>query len=216
MISKQKISIVIADDHPLLLKGLFEELVVAGYHVLDTASQGMEALEMILRHNPSVALLDIDMPLLTGFDVIKTAKEKGARTKFIVLSFHKEAEYVTQAKSLQIHGYLLKEDSFMEIEKCIQAVVQGDTYFSSSFDSFSLQNASDELRKLQLLTPSEATILKLIAQQSATSEIANQLSVSSRTIEKHRSNIIAKLSLDKSANSLISWAIANKNIITQM
>jgi DNA-binding NarL/FixJ family response regulator len=216
MISKHNISIVIADDHPLLLKGLFEELVSAGYQVKDKASQGMEALEFILRHNPSVALLDIDMPLLTGFDVIKTAKEKGSKTKFVVLSFHKEAEYVAQAKSLQIHGYLLKEDSFSEIENCIEAVIQGKTYFSSSFDSFSLQNASEELRKLQLLTPSEATILKLIAQQSTTSDIADQLSVSSRTIEKHRSNIIAKLSLDNTANSLISWALANKNIISQL
>jgi Response regulator containing a CheY-like receiver domain and an HTH DNA-binding domain len=216
MISKNSISLVIADDHPLILKGLFEELTTSGYDVMATATHGMEALELILTHNPSVALLDIDMPLLTGFDVIKTAKEKESKTKFIVLSFHKESEYVAQAKALQIEGYLLKEDSFSEIEKCIHAVLEGKTYFSSSFDSFSLQNASDELRKLQLLTPSEVTILKLIAQQTTTSEIAEKLSVSSRTIEKHRSNIIAKLSLDNTANSLISWALANKNIISQM
>jgi DNA-binding NarL/FixJ family response regulator len=216
MISKKSISIVIADDHPLILKGLFEELTAAGYNVLSTATQGMEALEMVLTHNPNVALLDIDMPMLTGFDVIKTAKEKGTKTKFIVLSFHKESEYVAQAKVLQIQGYLLKEDSFSEIEKCIQSVLDGQTYFSPSFDSFSLQNASEELRKLQLLTPSEATILKLISQQVTTAEIAQMLSVSGRTIEKHRSNIIAKLSLDNTPNSLISWALENKNIIAQL
>ncbi|MBZ0327626.1 MAG: response regulator transcription factor [Altibacter sp.] len=214
--AKRNISVIIADDHPLILKGLFEELTAAGYNVVETATQGMEALELILTHKPNVALLDIDMPLLTGFDVIKTAKEKGSKTKFIVLSFHKESEYVAQAKALQIQGYLLKEDSFSEIEKCIQAVIDDKTYFSSSFDSFSLQNASDELRKLQLLTPSEATILKLIAQQTTTSEIAEMLSVSSRTVEKHRSNIIAKLGLDQASNSLISWSLANKNIIAQL
>jgi DNA-binding NarL/FixJ family response regulator len=216
MKSKNAISIIIADDHPLILKGLFEELTAAGYNVLDTATQGMEALEMVLTHNPNVALLDIDMPMLTGFDVIKTAKGKGTKTKFIVLSFHKESEYVAQAKALQIQGYLLKEDSFSEIEKCIQSVLDGKTYFSPSFDSFSLQNASEELRKLQLLTPSEATILKLIAKQVTTAEIAQMLSVSGRTIEKHRSNIIAKLSLDNTPNSLISWALANKNVIAQL
>ncbi|WP_290789514.1 response regulator transcription factor [Altibacter sp.] len=216
MMAKRNISVIIADDHPLILKGLFEELTAAGYNVVETATQGMEALELILTHKPNVALLDIDMPLLTGFDVIKTAKEKGSKTKFIVLSFHKESEYVAQAKALQIQGYLLKEDSFSEIEKCIQAVIDDKTYFSSSFDSFSLQNASDELRKLQLLTPSEATILKLIAQQTTTSEIAEMLSVSSRTVEKHRSNIIAKLGLDQASNSLISWSLANKNIIAQL
>lgn len=216
MIGKRNISVIIADDHPLILRGLFEELTAAGYNVVETATQGMEALELILTNKPNVALLDIDMPLLTGFDVIKTAKEKGSKTKFIVLSFHKESEYVAQAKALQIQGYLLKEDSFSEIEKCIQAVIEGKTYFSSSFDSFSLQNASDELRKLQLLTPSEATILKLIAQQTTTSEIAEMLSVSSRTVEKHRSNIIGKLGLDQASNSLISWSLANKNLIAQL
>lgn len=216
MIGKRNISVIIADDHPLILRGLFEELTAAGYNVVETATQGMEALELILTNKPNVALLDIDMPLLTGFDVIKTAKEKGSKTKFIVLSFHKESEYVAQAKALQIQGYLLKEDSFSEIEKCIQAVIDDKTYFSSSFDSFSLQNASDELRKLQLLTPSEATILKLIAQQTTTSEIAEMLSVSSRTVEKHRSNIIGKLGLDQASNSLISWSLANKNLIAQL
>ncbi|PKA82732.1 LuxR family two component transcriptional regulator [Ulvibacter sp. MAR_2010_11] len=216
MISKQSISLIIADDHPLLLKGLFEEFKANNYTILGTAVNGMEALEQILTHKPRVALLDIDMPLLTGFEVIKTAKEKGSKTKFIVLSFHKESEYVAQAKALSINGYLLKEDSFSEIEDCIIAVLNGDEYFSKSFDAFSLQNASEELRKLKQLTPSEITILKLIARQITTGEIAETLNVSARTVEKHRSNIIAKLHIDNSSNSLISWALTNKNIVLDL
>jgi YesN/AraC family two-component response regulator len=92
MIEKENFTIVIADDHPMLLKGLHEELVKNNYNVVGQGATGMQALELILKHEPTVALLDIDMPILTGFEVIKTAKEKGSKTKFIVLSFHKEAE----------------------------------------------------------------------------------------------------------------------------
>jgi len=215
-VNKKNISIVIADDHPLLLAGLFDELEKCGYHILGKATNGMEALQMILLHQPMIGLLDIDMPLLTGFEVIKTAKDKGVNTKFIILSFHKDTEYITQAKALQINGYLLKEDSFEEIEKCIEAVLEDNEYFSTSFDALSLKNASEEIKKLQLLTPSEITILKLIAQQTNTNSIAETLFVSSRTVEKHRSNIITKLELEGGTNALTRWALAHKNTILEI
>ncbi|RMA65786.1 response regulator [Ulvibacter antarcticus] len=213
MIDKKNLSIVIADDHPILLKGLYDEFTYHGYNICGSAENGMQALELILTERPTIAFLDIDMPLLTGFDVIKTAKEKGANTKFIVLSFHKETEYITQAKALQINGYLLKEDSFHEIEKCMIAVLNNETFFSSSFASNMLKNASEELRKLKLLTPSEVTILKLAAKQETNQEIAESLFVSIRTIEKHRSNIISKLEIEGGANILSSWALNNKSVI---
>ena len=200
----------------MLLKGLQDELESHGYKVVGQALNGMQALELILTLTPSVALLDIDMPLLTGFEVIKTAKEKRSLTKFIVLSFHKEAEYVSQAKALQINGYLLKEDSFEEVERCIEAAVNDEEYFSRSFDAFSLRNANEELRKLSLLTPSETTILKLIAQQYTSNEIADTLCVSSRTVEKHRSNIIVKLGLEGGTNAVTNWALVHKNTIMAM
>lgn len=213
MLSKKDITIVVADDHPMLLKGLYEELTINQYNVVGQANNGLQALELILKEKPKLAFLDIDMPFLTGLEVIKTAKEKQIDTKFIILSFHKEADYVAQAKQLQIKGYLLKEDSFFEIERCIETVMDGGTYFSASFDDTALKGASNELQKLQLLTPSEKTILKLIAQQTNTNTIADTLCVSARTIEKHRSNIIAKLDIDNSPNALTNWALVNKNII---
>jgi len=209
-------SLIVADDHPMLLKGLYEELSGNGYNVIGRATNGMEALELILKQQPAVALLDIDMPLLTGFEVIKMAKDKGVSTKFIVLSFHKETEYIAQAKALQINGYLLKEDSFFDIERCLNAVLSGQQYFSSSFGEDSLGFASSELKRVQLLTPSEATILKLIAQQTSTSDIAEHLFVSKRTIEKHRSNIIMKLKLKGGTNTLTNWALTNKNVILEL
>jgi DNA-binding NarL/FixJ family response regulator len=214
--NKKDISIVIADDHPMLLKGLYDELSVSGHNIVASVENGMQALEKILTLEPTLALLDIDMPYLTGFEVIKTAREKGSRTKFIILSFHKETEYVMQAKALQIDGYLLKEDAFGEIEKCMEAVLKGEEYFSSSFEAASLKNATEEIKNLKLLTPSEITILKLIAQPTSNNEIADQLFVSIRTVEKHRSNIIAKLRIDNGTNSLTNWTIAHRAIISEL
>jgi len=213
MIAKNNISIVIADDHPMLLKGLFEELTSNGYHVVGKAKNGSEALELILKLKPTLAILDIDMPLLTGFEVVKITKAKNIATKFILQSFHKEKEYILRAKSLEIQGYLLKEDSFSEIECCIKSVLENKNYFSKSLSNVLLHNVAQELQKLKLLSPSEGIILKLIAQQESTISIAQSLSVSKRTIEKHRSNIINKLNLNGEVNSLTSWAINNKDII---
>ena len=209
-------TIVIADDHPMLLSGLNEELTRNGYNVIGQANNGNKALSLILQLKPNIALLDIDMPLMTGLEVIKAAKENNSETKFIILSFHREPEYVVQAKALQIDGYLLKEDSFKEIGDCMDSVLNGREYFSESFDTSSLNNASEEMKKLKALTPSEITILKLIASQKNTSEIADELFVSTRTVEKHRSNIIDKLLIEKGTNALTNWALVNRVVISKL
>lgn len=216
MISKNDITVVIADDHPMILKGLKEELVESNYNVVGEAVNGMQALELILTLKPTIALLDIDMPILTGFEVIKMSKEKQVDTKFIVLSFHKEKEYISQAKVLQINGYLLKEDSFSVIEDCIKNVLNGEICFSPSFNASSLEIVSEELKRIKLLTPSEKTILKFVSQQMTTNEIAVKLFISPRTVEKHRSNILAKLEIDNSNNALINWAVIHRKTIKEL
>jgi DNA-binding NarL/FixJ family response regulator len=215
MINKQSITLIIADDHPMLLNGLHGELTDSGYNVLGKASNGMQALQLVLEKEPMIALLDIDMPLLTGLEVVKMANEKNVTTKFVLLSFHKESIYISQAKSLNIDGYLLKEDSFMEIEKCIQSVLSNRCYFSSSFRTATLEAANTEIKKLRRLTSSELKILKLIARQHSNGDIASLLNVSIRTIEKHRSNIIFKLDLLPETNVLTNWALVNKKTITE-
>jgi DNA-binding NarL/FixJ family response regulator len=216
MIDKKNTSIIIADDHPMLLKGLFEELTENGYKVVGKAENGLIALELILKLKPTLAILDLDMPLLSGFEVVNMAKDKKVSTKFMIQTFHKEATYIAQAKALQIKGYLLKEDSFLEIEKCIDKVVNNQEYFSSSLQHISLKNATNELHKLYLLSASEIVILKHISNQISTKDIAKKLSVSARTIEKHRSNIISKLDLQTKTNSLSNWAFVHKNTIQNL
>ena len=215
MNSKKAITVIIADDHPMLLNGLYQELLDNGYQVLGKASDGMQAFQLLLEHRPKIALLDIDMPIFTGLDLVKMSKEKKLATKFILLSFHKESTYISQAKSLNIDGYLLKEDSFLEIERCIAAVLSGGRYFSHSFESETLVTADNDIKKISRLSPSELKILKLIAQQHANGEIASMLSVSIRTVEKHLSNMIAKLELFSETNALTNWALVNQKVIME-
>ena len=155
-------TIVIADDHPMLLNGLYDALVSNEYNVIGKAQNGTEALQLILELKPTLAILDIEMPFKTGFEVIKDIKEKNIPTKFIIQTLHKNLEYITLALSLKIEGYLLKEDPFTAIETCMEKVLNNESYFSDSIDSNGLLNATNEFRNLKLLTPSELVILKLI------------------------------------------------------
>ncbi len=205
--------IIIADDHPLLLKGLTEELINNNYNVVDTAIDGKNALKLILKHQPDIAILDIQMPILTGFEVIKQCEDKNIHTKFIVLTSHKENRYVLKAKSLNISGYLLKDEPFEEIEKCIQAINKGLTYFSSVFKEVYENQVSPELEKLQSLSPSELKITQLISQNKSTKDIAESLFISVRTVQKHRTNIIAKLKLEPNTDALSVWAKTHKEFL---
>lgn len=205
----KKNKIIIADDHPLLLKGLTEELISNNYNVIETAEDGKKALALILKHKPDIAILDIQMPLLSGFDVIKKCENKNINTKFIVLTSHKENRYVLKAKTLNISGYLLKDEPFDEIEKCLLAINNGETYFSSVFNAVYENQISPELEKLQSLSPSEIKILQLISQDKNTKDIAESLFISVRTVQKHRTNIIAKLN----TNNLLDWTKVHKELV---
>lgn len=207
------ISILIADDHPLLLKGLRNELLELGFNVLEGATNGAQALEVIVSIKPTIAILDINMPLLTGFEVIKKCKEELSTTKFIILTSYKEKGFVLKAKKMNIDGYLLKDEPFEEIKKCIKSVLKGQFYASTVFDEIFNNQVSPELERMKFLSPSERTIIRLIAGGNSSKEIAEVLSISSRTVEKHRSNIISKLDLPKGSELLSKWVTKNKDLI---
>jgi DNA-binding NarL/FixJ family response regulator len=207
------IRIVIADDHPMLLKGLTEELIANLYNVIGTAENGALALELITKLNPDIAILDIEMPLLTGFEVIKKCEDKGLKTKFVVLTSHKENRFIYKANNLNISGYLLKDEPFTEIQNCLEAIKNGKNYFSKTFNTVFESEVSPELEKIKRLSPSERTIIRLIAQEKTSKEIAEQLLISLRTVQKHRTNILAKLDLESHIDSLSLWANSNKDLI---
>ncbi len=213
---KNNPTILVADDHPMLLKGLLDELQQHGYTVLEGATQGAQALEAILEHQPDIAILDIEMPILTGFEVIKKCIEKESETKFIILTSYKEKAYVHKAKKLNISGYLLKDEPFSEIEKCIQALKKDEKYFSSTFTDVFDKEIYPQMDKIKFLSPSERTIVRLIAQGKTSKEIGELLSISHRTVQKHRGNIISKLDLPPSMDSLNVWASENKELLLSL
>ena len=153
------------------------------------------------------------MPLLTGFEVIKKCKEEALETKFIILTSYKEKGFVLKAKKMNIDGYLLKDEPIEEIKKCIQSVLKGEFYASKLFDKIFNNQVSPELEKMKFLSPSERTIVRLIANENSSKKIAEILSISTRTVEKHRSNIISKLDLPSGTEALLKWVNKNKDLI---
>jgi len=201
-------AIIIADDHPLLLKGLNDFLMERNYNIVGSANDGREAYNLITKLKPDIAILDIQMPFLSGLEIAQQCKTNNIKTKIVLITLHKEKDLYQQAQDLNIFGYILKEFALEEIEHCIKTVSAGNNFFSPKIKSLIGYNADDK-SALRELTPSERKILKLIANDKTSKEIASFLFISYRTVEKHRSNIINKLKLEPKTNSLLIWAKEN-------
>lgn len=204
-------TIVIADDHPLMLRGLSDFLTSKGYNILGSAQDGQSAYNLIVKHKPEIAILDIRMPHKSGIEVAKECKKNNLSTKIILITFDKEEEVYEAALNAEVFGYILKEFAIEEIETCIAHVVMDEPYFSEEISSY--LNKSKEVTNpsvLDKLTKSEKKIILLIADQKDSLEIANELNISHRTVEKHRSNIVNKLGLDRRPSTLSVWANLNK------
>jgi len=210
----KKHSIIIADDHPLLLKGLHDFLIEKNFNIINSATNGLEAYNLIIRHNPDIAILDIQMPKMSGLEIAKKCKNKGIKAKIIILTLHKDPSLFIKAKELNIFGYVLKDFAIEEIENCIASVIKNVPYFSKSIMNL-LDNKTITNNSLKNLTPSEIKILSLIANDKTNKEIANQLFISPRTVEKHRSNIINKLKLEQKTHSLLIWAKENQKLLIE-
>ncbi|MFT5751722.1 MAG: DNA-binding NarL/FixJ family response regulator [Flavobacteriales bacterium] len=203
-------SIVIADDHPLLLKGLWDFLLEKGYNLLGKASDGSKALEQIEKFTPDIAILDVQMPELSGIEIARICKQKNSSTRIILITLHKGKELFEEASKLNLYGYILKDNALEEIVHCLESVQNNKRYFSPGLIA-QLIDGTPIQKQLQDLTPSERKILKRISTGMTNQDIADGLFLSIRTVEKHRSNIIQKLALDPKTNSLLIWAQQHKD-----
>jgi DNA-binding NarL/FixJ family response regulator len=204
-------SIVIADDHPLMLRGLTDFLTSKGFNILGSATDGNSAYNLIVKLKPEIAILDIRMPHKSGLEIAEACKNNGLTTKVILITFDKEEELYDKAKAFNVYGYILKEFAIEEIETCIENVVNGTPYFSEEIASYlKASDLSQKPETLDLLTKSELKIVNLISENKTSQEIADELSISVRTVDKHRSNIVHKLELENKPTSLSIWANINK------
>jgi DNA-binding NarL/FixJ family response regulator len=212
-----EIKILIADDHPIFRAGLLQVIEKKSHHkVVGEAADGETALEQILELHPDVAILDLQMPKLGGFGVARALKNKDLEVKLIFLTMHQDEEMFNEAMDLGAQGYVLKESAVTDITNSIDMVSAGRNFISPQLSTYLLgrRQRSEELRKekpaLSRLTPTEIRILKLIADNKTSREIASDFYVSVRTIENHRANICAKLELH-GAHALLSFALAHKS-----
>lgn len=209
--------IVIADDHPIFRQGLRQviekdqELCVVG-----EAEDGQAALAQIQQLQPDIVILDIDMPKLDGFEVVKKIQEMALPVKTIFLTMHKGEDMFNEALDLGVPGYVLKESAVIDIIQSIKTIAAGKNFISPLLTDYLMnrRNRADSLLKrkpsLHNLTPTEKKILLLISEHKTSREIAADLFISIRTVENHRNNICQKLGL-KGSHSLIKFALDNKS-----
>ena len=214
---KTPTKILIADDHPIFRKGLCEVIAEdRSLQVVQETGDGAEALRLIQELRPAMAILDIHMPKFSGLQIMRSLWEKRSPVKIILLTMHEDEDLFNEAMNLGVRAYVLKENAATELLKAIRCVAEGKTFVSSSLADLLLRRSqqSAALRKekagLELLTATEGRILKLIAEDKTTKEIAEALEISSRTVDTHRQNISHKLNLSGS-HSLLKFAYDNKS-----
>ena len=204
--------IVVADDHVLFRQGmkmLIEEM--PGVEVIGEASDGLELLSLLRRLNPDMALIDISMPNLRGIEAAREIKAFYPHTKVLILTMHKSKQYLYHAISAGAEGYLLKEDSDIELFSAIETIRNGGLYVPRSLSG---ELAQDVLRICQgkaetlgeSLSIREVEVMKLIAEGKTNNEVAGFLSISPRTVENHRAHIMKKLRL-RGAADLVRYAV---------
>lgn len=209
------IRLVIADDHPIVRQGLrqviekdLDLLIVA------EADDGEAALEQIKATQPQVAILDVDMPRLSGFEVARALAGLALPVEIIFLTVHCEEEFFDEALNLGAKGYVLKDSSVTDIVACVRAVAAGQNYVSPALTAYLVgqRRGGTPLRRsgLDVLTPTERQILKLLAEYKTSKEIAATLFISRHTVQTHRKNICVKLELEGN-HALMRFALEHKS-----
>ena len=213
-----KHSVILADDHPLLLRGLSEIIEEENeFEIVGQASDGQQALLLIEKERPDLAVLDIDMPGLTGLEIAEILKNKNIPTKIVFLTMHNKESIFKRAMNLGAFGYLMKDSVLVEITEALSTVASGKYFISKSLTELLVRRTTNQpidnqQTRIATLTSSEAKVLKLISQKKSSKEIADELSISLRTVETHRSNMCTKLELT-GTNSLLKFALEHKDIL---
>ena len=205
--------IILADDHAMFRQGLKRILEErTDLKVIGEVDCGLKLLELLKKSAPDLVILDISMPNLRGIEATHEIKTICPEARILILTMHKEKEYLYQAISAGAEGYLLKEDADTELFSAIDTIRQARTYISptlsekSKEDWIEITRGKKKLPTDDPLTVREREVLKLIAEGKSSKEIADLLFISVRTVDRHRANIMDKLNMKKTAD-LVKYAI---------
>jgi len=207
------IKVFLVDDHKILRESLIFLLQQeSDIEVIGEAADGHRAIEEILRMKPDIAILDISLPHLNGLKVSARLKKEASAIKIIILTMHKNEDFVARAFQLKVDGYVLKDNAFEELLKAIRVVQAGGIYVSSEITSTVVAgfvaNFNQKGGKPELISSREREIVQLLAEGNSNKDIARFLHLSLKTVETHRSNIMHKLSF-KNITDLVLYAVRN-------
>jgi DNA-binding NarL/FixJ family response regulator len=213
---KSEIKILMAEDHPVYRDGL-RQIVASdsSLKIVRETGNGADALRLARELKPDIAILDMDLPGMNGLDIARARQKERLGFEIIFLTMYREEDMFAEAMELGAKGYVLKESAAADILQSIHAVAHGGHYISPSLSGLLVKRATREEKSngessgLESLTPAERRILKLIASDKTSKEIADALGLSPRTVENHRSNMSAKLGLQGS-HSLLKFAFENR------
>jgi two-component system, NarL family, response regulator NreC len=206
-----EIKVIIADDHQLFRNGL-EELLrkYNDIQIVKSVADGFDFMEIAKSQlDADIVLLDISMPNLDGFEVLKELKTLNSTIKPIVISMHNDGNYIAKCAKMGAYGYLLKNTDEAELTIAIRTVSQGRKYFSAEISEKMINFMATHSISENLLSNKETEVLGLIAKGLTTNDIAAKLFVSSRTIETHRANILKKLEVKNTAELIKKAAEMN-------
>ena len=207
-----KIKILLVDDHQILRDGI--RSLVKGYddmEVIGEAADGREALNMVEKLSPDLVIMDISMPDINGIDATRMIINEAPDVKIIALSMHHDKQFVSEIFRAGASGYLIKDSAFDELDHAIRVVMSGKTYINPQIaslvvESLISQSSTPPPQSFSLLTEREREVLQLIAEGRSTKQIAFDLSVSSKTVESHRRQVMGKLNI-RSVAELTKFAI---------
>ncbi len=213
-----KVRIMLADDHGVVRKGLRYLLEQnENYEVVAEASDGREAVRLAGEHHPQIVVMDIAMPSLNGIDAAALILKEAPGTSVLMLSMHADESYLLRALHIGVKGYLIKESAHEDLSRAVDAAVNDKCFFSPVI---ARMLADEYTRTMQrrglddtyaLLSPREKEVLQLIAEGKSNKDVAEILSLSTYTVESHRTRIMQKLDLHNTAE-LVLYAVRKKII----
>jgi len=209
----EKVKVILADDHPLFRAGVRQSLEQSDtIDIAGEAASGEEALKLILDLKPHVAILDIQMPNITGLEVAKRIEHMNLDAKVVLLTMLDDKRIFFDAMECGVLGYVLKDSAVSEIRHAVESVCEGKYYISPSLSGLLVERRKGRRfpPELKDLTPTELRVIKLISDLKSNKEIADELLISKRTVENHRVNIVKKLHLEGS-NALLKLALKHKS-----